>query len=117
MYKKLLVIVIIIVAVIILTSLVRQIASALGSDVRLDRLLDDVGNLERENKKLKKELALAGSYDSVEEIARNDLNMSFPDETVVIIPQGMIEKALTPEKKVEDVKIPNWQGWLRLFVH
>lgn len=117
MYKKLLVIVIIIVAVIILISLAKQISTALGTDKRFDRLLEDVGKLERENKQLKKDLALAGSYDSVEEIARNDLNMSFPDETVVIIPQGMIEKVLTPQKKVEEVKIPNWQGWLRLFVH
>ena len=117
MYKKLLVIVIIIVAVIILISLVKQISSALGSDKRLDRLLEDVGNLERENKQLKKELALAGSYDSVEEVARNDLNMSFPGETVIVIPKEMIEKALTPAKKPEEIKIPNWQGWLKLFLH
>lgn len=117
MYKKLLVIVIIIVAVIILISLVRQISFALNTDKRLDRLLEDVGSLEKENKQLKKELASAGSYDSVEEIARNDLNMSMPDETIVVIPEEMIKRILTPEKKIEEIKAPNWQGWLKLFIH
>ena len=117
MYKKLLVIVIIIVAVIILISLVKQMSFALNTDKRLDRLLEDVGVLERENKQLKKDLASAGSYDSVEEIARNDLNMSMPNETVVVIPEEMIRRALMPEKKIEEVRMSNWQGWLRLFIH
>jgi hypothetical protein len=79
--------------------------------------LEDVGSLERDNKQLKKELAQAESYDSVEEIARNDLNMSLPNETVVIIPQEMVDKVLTPDVKPPEIKIPNWQGWLRLFLH
>jgi cell division protein FtsB len=117
MYKKLSVIVIIIVAIVILIGLVKQISFALGSDKRLNQLLEDVGSLERDNKQLKKELAQAESYDSVEEIARNDLNMSLPNETVVIIPQEMVDKVLTPDVKPPEIKIPNWQGWLRLFLH
>jgi cell division protein FtsB len=115
MFKKISVIVIIIVAIGILIGLVKQISSALGSDKRLNLLLEDVGMLERENKQLKKELSQAESYDSVEEIARNDLNMSLPNETVVIIPRDMIEKVLTPEVEPVEVKTPNWQGWLKLF--
>lgn len=117
MFKKLLVIVIVIVAIIILIGLVRQINFALGSDKRLNMLLEDVGSLERKNKELKKELSSAQTYDSVEEIARNDLNMSFPDETVVIIPQELIQKVLKPEEKPIEIKTPNWKGWLKLFLH
>lgn len=117
MFKKLLVIVIIIVATFILIGLGRQIITALGADKRLDQLLEDVGRAQKENQELKKALVEAQSLDSVEEIARNDLNMSLPDETVVIIPEELIQKILTPVKKTEEVKIPNWQGWLRLFVH
>lgn len=115
MIKKFLVIVIIIVAIIILIGLGRQIYTALGADRRLNQILEDVGALERENKQLKKELAEAETFNSVEEIARNDLNMSLPNETVVIIPQNLIDKVLTPSPKPVEIKIPNWQGWLNLF--
>lgn len=117
MRKKLLVIVIVIVAIIILVGLVRQINFALGSDARLNSLLENVGDLERENKELKKELASAGTYDSVEEVARNNLNMSFSDETVVIVPDELIQKVLTPEEKPIEIKPQNWEGWLKLFIH
>lgn len=117
MFKKLIVIVIVIVAIIILIGLVRQINFALGSDARLNKLLEDVGSLERENKELKRELAGAESFESVEEVARNDLNLAFPGETVVIVPEGLIQKVLMPEEKPIEIKIPNWEGWLKLFVH
>jgi len=117
MFKKFLVIVIVIVAIIILIGLGRQINFALGSDKRLNVLLEDVGNLERENKELKKELASAQTYNSVEEVARNELNMSFPDETVVIVPEDLIQKVLMPVEKPIEIKSPNWEGWLKLFVH
>ena len=117
MYKKLLVIVIIIVAIIFLIGLIRQINAALGSDKRLDQLLEDVAKLEKENKEFKKELASAETYDSVEEIARDDLNMSFPDETIVIVPKELIEKVLTPPSKPIEVKMTNWEGWMKLFIH
>lgn len=117
MAKKLLVIVIVIMAIIILMGLIRQINFALGSDARLNKLLEDVGSLEKENKELKKELASAETYDSVEEVARNDLNMSFPDETVVIIPEELIQKVLKPEEKPVEIKISNWEGWLKLLLH
>ena len=117
MLKKILVIVIVIVAIIILIGLARQITSALNIDQRLNQLLEDVGTLERENRELKRELAEAETYESVEQVARNDLNMSFPDETVVIVPESMIHDVLTPEEKPIEIKRPNWEGWLKLFTH
>ncbi len=117
MLKKILVIVIVIVAIIILIGLMRQIASALSTDRRLNTLLEDVAEVEKENKNLKKELATAETYESVEEVARNNLNMSFPDETVIIVPESVIQKVLLPEEKPIEIKPPNWEGWLRLFTH
>ncbi len=116
MLKKILVIVIVIVAIIILIGLMRQIASALSTDKRLNTLLEDVGKVEKENKDLKKELASAETYEAVEEVARNDLNMSFPDETVVIVPESLIHEVLTPVEKPIEIKPPNWEGWLKLFI-
>lgn len=117
MFKKILVIVIIIVATIILIGLVRQIYSALGSDKRLDQALVDVDKLDRENKELKKELAQAESLDSIEEIARDDLNMSLPNETVVIVPDDLIDRVVNPPPEYTPPKPANWEGWLNLFAH
>src|SRR5689334_5373259 len=115
MFKKILVIVIIIVAIIILVGLSRQIYSALASDNRLDQVLEDVSKLEKENKELKKQLAQAQSLDSVEQIARDDLNMSLPNETVVIVPKDLIDRVVNPPPGIEIPKPANWEGWFRLF--
>lgn len=117
MYKKILVIVIIIVAVIILVGLTRQIISALGSDKRLDQVLEDVGKLERDNRELKKELAQAESLESIEEIARDDLNLSLPNETIVVMPESLIDRVVNPPPEYKPEKPANWEGWMRLFLH
>jgi cell division protein FtsL len=117
MFKKFLVIVIIIVALIILVGLVRQIYTALGSDKRFNEVLDDVGKLERENKDLKKQLAQAESLDSIEQIARDDLNMSLPNETIVVVPEEVIDRVVNPTPQYVPPKPANWEGWMRLFLH
>jgi len=117
MFKKILVIVIIIVATIILIGVSRQIYTALGSDKRFNQVLDDVGKLEHENKELKKQLAQAESLDSIEEIARDDLNMSLPNETVVVVPDSLIDRVVNPPPEVVLQKPANWEGWFRLFLH
>lgn len=116
MFKKILVIVIIIVAIVILVGLSRQIYTALGSDKRFNQVLDDVSKLERENRDLKRQLAQVESLDSVEEIARDDLNMSLPNETVVIVPEDLIERVINPPPEYTPPKPQNWEGWLRLFL-
>ena len=117
MFKKFLVIVIIIVAVIILVGLMRQIYTALGADNRFNQVLEDVNKLERENKDLRKQLAQAESLDSIEEIARDDLNMSLPNETVVVVPENLIDRVVNPPPPYTPPKPSNLEGWLRLFLH
>lgn len=116
MFKKLLVIVIIIVALIIIIGLSRQIYAALGIDKRFDQVLEDVTKLERENRELNRQLAEAESLDSIEEIARDDLNMSLPNETIVIVPENAIDRVVNPPPPYVPPKPPNWEGWFRLFL-
>ncbi len=116
MFKKFLVIVIIIVAIIILVGLMRQIYTALGADGRFNQVLEDVNKLERENKDLRKQLAQAESLDSIEEIARDDLNMSLPNETVVVVPENLIDRVVNPPPQYIPPKPSNLEGWLRLFM-
>lgn len=111
------IIVIIIVAIVILVSLARQINEALISGTRLDESAEEVNKLQEKNRNLKEKLSGTQKYEKIEEIARNKLNLGKPGETVVIIPEEMIDNVLKVQKPVEIVKSPNWQGWLRLFLH
>lgn len=116
MFKKFIVIVIIIVAVVILIGLIRQIYTALGADARFNQVLDDVNKLERENKDLRQELAQSESLDSIEQIARDDLNMSLPGETVVVVPESLLDRVVNPPEQYTPQKPSNLEGWLRLFI-
>lgn len=117
MFKKLIVIVIIIVAGVILIGLSRQIYDALWVDKRFDTVLEDVTNLEKENRELKKELTKAESLDSIEQLARDDLNMALDNETIVVIPENTIERVVNPPPVFLPEKPSNWEAWFRLFLH
>lgn len=93
----------------------RQIYQSLGVDSRLKMETDSLLQLQKKNSELKKKLAEVGSMEFVERQARDKLNLSRPNETIMIIPEGEINKVLGAEiiKKIEE--IPNWLGWLRLF--
>lgn len=116
MKKTFLMIVIILIGLLVLIGLVRQIIAALQSGERMDRLLDEVGLLQAENKRLQDELVEVQQLDFIEEIARNKLNLARPDETIMIIPQEIIDKVLSLSKPVEEPALPNWQAWLKLFL-
>lgn len=117
MRKLFIIIVIIIVALVILTSLGRQISNALSSGSRLDQAADELTRIQDKNRKLKEKLAEAKNPQIIESILRDKLNLQRPGETVVIIPEELLNKVLGVKKQVEEIKIPNWQGWLRLFIH
>lgn len=109
------IIVILAISIVILIGLVRQITSALDSGKRLDSAVEEVANLQEENRKLKKELEETEKNDFIEKIARDKLNLSKTNETVVIIDQKQIEKIIKAQKKAEEPVLTNWQGWLKLF--
>ncbi len=118
MLRLLPIIVIVIVAIGILTGLSKQIISALNASERLNVETEKVTQLAEENKKLKEELIQAESSDELEETMRNELNMGKKDETVVMIPQNVIDQVIESQKPIPPApKEPNWQGWLKLFVH
>jgi cell division protein FtsB len=116
MNKAITIIVIVIVAVSIMTGLTKQIITALSAGQRLDDETNKVTSLSQKNNQLKKELALSQSPDSIEKIAREELNLGKPGETVVVIPEELISKVIEEGKPKIEPKLPNWQGWLRLFV-
>lgn len=108
---------VILVVGLILLGLGKQIATALQAAKRLDVAADQVDKLQQENRQLKDKLAEAEKYNFIEQIARDKLNMAKPGETIVVIPENAVNQVLGAKKVVEEVKLPNWQGWLKLFMH
>lgn len=104
-----------VVAGLILISLIKQISESLDAGKRLDREVEEVTGLQEENKKLKRRLEEVLKLEFIEEVARNKLNLSRTNETVVIIPQEAVNQVIASNQEVKESKLPNWQGWLRLF--
>ena len=106
-------------AIIVLTivSLIKQIGTALEAGKRLDTEAGEVSLLQQQNRQLKERLAEVQKYDFIEQVAREKLNLSKRVETVVVVPDEIVEKALVAQRKVQEVKLPNWEGWLKLFIH
>jgi cell division protein FtsL len=106
---------IIFLAILILVGLFKQINSALLASSRLDQAAEEVTKLQDKNRQLKNKLSEVQNPDFVEEVARDKLGLSRPNETVVVVPQEAINRVLAANIKIEEIKIPNWQGWLRLL--
>jgi|SRR5579884_2833187 len=117
MAKKISTSIFILIGILIIFSLGKQIAAALNSGNRLDQAVSDLGNLQAQNQQLRQELVRAQSYEYIEKTARDELNMAKPNETVVIIPEDVLNRVMNPPKKPEPSKIPNWQRWLQLIFH
>lgn len=115
MPKIIIFILIMVFGVMIGVGLIHQIVDALQAGTRLDKSVEEVNQLQSQNNQLKKQYAQVKSYDFVEEVARNKLNLVKPNETVIFIPKSDLEKVLEGEKPKQEVKLSNLQGWLRLF--
>lgn len=115
MIKKSVFILILLLVLTIFYSLARQIYESLQTGERLDNQVEELSELQHRNAELKKKLEKVQTQEFIEEQARNKLNLAKEGETVVIIPQEVLDKVLNLEQKVQGVRAPHWQAWLRLF--
>lgn len=116
MRKKIFVISAIILILLAIFGLGKQISKALQATSRLDQATDILSRLQEENRKLQTQLIKAKSQEFIEQQARDKLGLTKPDETTILIPQDQIEKILGLSKKVPEIIIPNYQGWLKLLL-
>lgn len=103
------------VALFLLYGLTRQLYDVLHAGKRLDEAINELGKLQAENRNLKRKLEEVKSISFIEGQLRDNLNLARPEETVVIIHREAIEQILGAKKRLEEVVIPNWKGWLKLF--
>lgn len=116
MIRKIVPIVAVLLVLLVVYNLVNQILGAFKSSDRLSQAVEKVYSLEAKNKELKKQLAEIKSPKFVEQQARDKLGLSKAGETVVIIPEQKI-KAVLGTSQPAQIRLPNWQGWLRIFFH
>lgn len=96
-------------------NLLRQLSFTLGSSDRINQALDEVQRLELKNKDLKGKLEKIKSVEFLEEQARNKLGLGKQGETLVIISEDKIKEILGASQPSQEIRLPNWQGWLKLF--
>lgn len=116
MIKKIVFLFIIIISLIIIYGLIDQITQALQASKRLDTAASELSRLQKENYLLTEKLSKVESIDFIEHQLRNKLNLAKPNETIVIIPKEDLAKILGADAKAVEVPVPNWLGWLNLFI-
>lgn len=117
MLKKISSFVIITIVSIAIFNLGKQIFEAFNASNRVTQEASSLSDLQKQNQNLKERLRQVSQYDFIESVARDKLGMSKPGDTVVIIPKSSIDNILGAQKKVEEIQLPNWQGWLKLIFH
>lgn len=114
--KKIGIVIALILLFIFVFNLINQIILTLRSGERLNIEIEKLHQLESQNKNLKKRLMEVNTKDFLEREARDKLGLAKEDEILIIIPDEKIESILQEQKPREESSLPNWQGWVRIFL-
>lgn len=106
---------IIIFEILLIASLVRGIQLSRLSSVRIAKLEEEKVKLESEHERLKNEGEYVKSEYYLEKVARDELHLSKPGETVVIVPDGLRIGESANLQTREEVEKENWQKWLAVL--
>lgn len=100
-----------------MVSLFKGIQSSQKSKERVIDLEKRKNELVAENSKLKAEKEYVQSDYYLEKVAREDLHLVKPGETVVIIPDYQrISESANEQEQVEQRQRQNWEKWWELLV-
>lgn len=113
--KKIIFLIFGLIILVIVYHLISQIWQTTKSGERFSRAVNKLYSLEVKNKELKQKLSEVKTPQFIEEQARNKLGLSKPGETVVVIPPEKISEVLGLSGKIEEIRLPNWLGWLKVF--
>lgn len=115
MVKKIGIILAILIAILVSVNLIGQIFEATKSSDRLSQEAEELYKLQEENKQLKKRLSETQSEQFLEEQARNKLGLVKKGETLVVIAEEKIREVLGATQSAQELRLPNWLGWWRIF--
>lgn len=115
MLKKLIFAVAILLVLVISYNLIGHILTALKANDRLSEAVGGLNQLDIKNKELRAQLEKVKSPEYIEEQARDKLGLSKEGEIMVVIPEDKLKQVMGLGKKMEEVRLPNWLGWLKVF--
>jgi len=93
-------------------SLIRGIQISLGSRKRITQLEEKKKSEEQRAEELKKREEYVQSEFYLEKVAREELHLAKPGETVVIVPSNQIVSDSAIQQSQSEIKEkPNWQKW------
>ena len=99
----------------VLGSLFRSLYSTYSSRSRVDELREKKVQLTQEREKLLSDLEHANSDYYIEEIAREQLHLGRPGETVLIVDREELRRVLGAQDSKEEEENSNWEKWVRLL--
>lgn len=102
---------VIIFQILLIVSLVRGIQLSSKSRSRITDLEERKSQLMQESQKIKEEGEYVQSPHYLEKVARDELNMAKPGETVVIVPDNLRMTSRGESEEREAGEKENWQKW------
>jgi cell division protein FtsL len=102
--------------VLLIVSLVRGLQLSRKSSSRIESMQQTISKLEEERKALKTQEQEVSSPEYLERVAREELHLSKPGETVVIIPDSVVvqtEVDSENEGAVQETTI--WKRWIAIL--
>jgi cell division protein FtsB len=115
--KNFLPIIICLISLVLIFNISREIIRLYRSDERVKEAQQKIEKLKLENWQLKQEKEYRNTQEFLEGQIRDKLLMTKKGETIVILPQGAVEKFASEAaqiNKTEEV-VPTWRQWLALF--
>ncbi len=112
MKKKIVIILIFVSSGLFIFNQIKNAITTVKSGSQLPKEQQIVKKLEQENAQLQQKLNQVENPEFVEKIARDQLNMSFPGETVVVLPK---DQASQSAQVINQLTGTNWQRWYHLF--
>ena len=116
--KKILRLLVLALGLYLVVSLVQQIVSLWRAEEKIRIAQEKAKEARKENEQLVEELKYVQSDEFVEKEARDKLGMGKEGETIVVLPQDLIEKEVDQVRKEqqEPEKIPSWRQWKEVFL-
>lgn len=111
--RKLIAISILVFEAYLIISLANSVWDLWKKQEAIDTARERVEHLEAENSRLMGTLEYVKSDEFVEKEAREKLNLVKPGETIVVIPQSVLQAATASAAPIPPP--PNWEQWIRLF--
>lgn len=100
---------------VMIVSLLQGIRQARGTRSRVDQLANEKRELMEERAELLTRLEYVQSADYLDKVAREELNLAKPGETVVIVPEEKGASEPVSQSAGKNEELPNYLKWWKVL--